>query len=364
MLSSGPNMENISLSSISLGSLLPITSFVSRRVNSSTFVIVEDDAYGEQPYIYVKVYPDHLLITDTGCNSPRSKQPSLTSLREYLETYPLSLNENQALNPDGKKHYVIICSHCHYDHILGIPQFLSTNPTIVASNFDKSFILENLPVHSLCKYIDVSTPKYNISHWGNHLEYFSLSGTPFRVQFLHIPGHTPCSLAWYDIDEHYLYVGDTFYERKRNPPIPELPDDAGQVPGLPATQAAIIFPEEGGNWIQYMASLDLLLSFVIFRNEELRRQRGLCHNSMPRVKVAAGHLTCDADAEHMILQVRSLFERIIAGKVPRTGSGEKRGVIHDYWLESEDSRFSVMAPRHLAEEARKHLNPSSEEIGN
>jgi glyoxylase-like metal-dependent hydrolase (beta-lactamase superfamily II) len=215
---------------------LPIASFVSRRVNPSTFVVVEDDDYGEQPYIYVKIYKDHLLITDTGCNTPRSKAPSLTSLREYLETYPIPLNDHQCLNPGGRKQYIIVCSHCHYDHILGIPQFLSANPIIVASNFDTSFLLEDLPIHSLCKYIDVPTPQYTISHWASHLEYFSHSGTAFRVEFLHIPGHTPCSLAWYDIDEHYLYIGDTFYERKRNPEIPEIPDDAGQVPGLPATR--------------------------------------------------------------------------------------------------------------------------------
>lgn len=346
-------MEN---NSSSTAFSLPITSFVSRRVNSSTWVIVEDDTYGERPYIYVKIYSNHLLITDTGCNSPRSEKPSLTSLREYLENYPLPLNDHQSLNTDGKKQYIIVCSHCHYDHILGIPQFLSASPVIVASGFDKSFILNDLPTHSLCKFIDVPTPDYEIGHWASHIEYFSLAGNPFRVQFLQIPGHTPCSLAWYDIDEHYLYVGDTFYERKRSPPIPEVPDDAGQVSGLPATQAAIIFPEEGGNWIQYMASLDLLLSFVVFKNRELGRQHGLSHDYMPRVKVACGHLTYGTDAERMILEVRALFERIIAGKVPIVGSGEKRGVVTDYWLESEDSRYSVMAPRHLAEEARKHFH--------
>jgi glyoxylase-like metal-dependent hydrolase (beta-lactamase superfamily II) len=341
------------------GSSLPITSFVSRRLNSSTFLIIEDDDYGEQPYIYVKVYSGHLLITDTGCNTPRSKTPSLTSLRQYLETYPLPLNGHRSLNPGGKKQYIIICSHCHYDHILGIPQFLTADPIIVASNFDKSFILEDLPVHSLCKYINVPTPQYNISHWASHMEYFSLSGTPFRAQFLHIPGHTPCSLAWYDIDEHHLYVGDAFYERKRSVRIPELPDDAGQVPGLPATQGAIIFAEDGGNWVQFMSSLDLLLSFVTHTNAELRRQHASSPEAPPRVKVGAGHLTCDADAEYMILDVRALFERIIAGKVPVLHGGEKRGVPHGFWLEREDSDFSVLAPRHLAEEAMAHFHPKS-----
>jgi glyoxylase-like metal-dependent hydrolase (beta-lactamase superfamily II) len=335
----------------------PSTSFVTRRVNASTFLVIEDDVYGEQPYIYVKIYDQYLLLTDTGCNSPRSEEPSLTSLRQFLETYPVSQNKDRCLNPNGIKKYVLICSHCHYDHILGIPQFLSTNPTIIASDFNKSFLLEDLDQHSLCKYVNAPTPEYEIAHWASHMSYFSLSGIPFRIQFLHVPGHTPDSLAFYDLDEHHIYVGDTFYERKRWKPIPELPDDAGQVPGLPATQAAIIFPEEGGNWIQYMASLDMLLSFVMHQNMELRRQHGFRHESPPRVKVGCGHLTYEGDAETMIVEVRGLFERIIAGKIPVSGSGEKRGIIHDFWLENENARYSVMAPRHLAQEAARHFHP-------
>ncbi|KAH7319291.1 beta-lactamase-like protein [Rhexocercosporidium sp. MPI-PUGE-AT-0058] len=337
----------------------PSTSFISIRVNNSTFLIIEDDAYGEEPYIYVKLYPKHILITDTGCNSSRQKHLSMASLRQYLEIYPLSINSGKCLNPGGQKRYIIICSHCHYDHILGIPQFLEADPTIIASDFEKSFILQELPKHSLCKFINVPTPQYEVSQWARHMEYLSLGGHAFRIQFLHIPGHTPDSLAWYDIDEHHLYVGDTFYERKRAVPIPGLPDDAGQVPGLPATQAAIIFPEEGGNWIQYMSSLDTLNSFVLYQNAELRRQHGSSHDPIPRVKVGCGHLTYDADAEDMIHEVRNLFERIIAGKVSVTSSGEKRGVIHDFWLENEDSRYSVMAPRHVFVEARRHFYPKA-----
>lgn len=174
------------------------TSLVARKVNASTFLLVEDDAYSEQPYIYVKVYPNHLLITDSGCNKPRSKGVTVSHLRRYLEFYPPPLNDHQCLNPNGQKGYIVVCSHCHYDHILGIPQFLSANRTIIASDADKSFLLNDFPKHSLCKYIDVPTPQYTISHWASHMAYLNLSGIPFRVQFLHIPGHTPDSLAWYD----------------------------------------------------------------------------------------------------------------------------------------------------------------------
>lgn len=164
------------------------TSFVSRRLNVSTFVISEDDAYGEQPYIYVKLYSTYVIITDTGCNSPRDRTVKLTFLRRFIEEYPIPSYNNQSLNPKGEKSYIIIFTHCHYDHILGLPEFLSSNPTIVASENGKSFILENLPEHSLCEYMNVSTPKYEVSHWARQLEYFSMHNVHFRIQFIQIPG--------------------------------------------------------------------------------------------------------------------------------------------------------------------------------
>ncbi|KAF7953739.1 uncharacterized protein EAE97_001138 [Botrytis byssoidea] len=336
---------------------LSSTSFVSRRLNTSTFVISEDDSYGEQPYIYVKLGFNYVIITDTGCNSPRDRTIKLTSLRKFIEEYPILSFNNQSLNPNGEKRYIIICTHCHYDHILGLPEFLSTNPTIVASENGKSFILEDLPTSSLCQYMNVSTPNYKVSHWARQLEYFSMHNTHFRIQFIQIPGHTPDSLAWYDIEEQYLFVGDTLYTRHRYPVIFELPDEADQNPSLPSTQAAIIFPEEGGNWIQYMTSLDLLSSFAKHRNSELSRLHESSETAAPRVRLACGHLTYAVDAEEMILEVQALFWRIISGKVTVKRTNVKRGVIHDYWLENDESKYGVMAPRHLAEEARLHFQP-------
>lgn len=104
-----------------------------------------------------------------------------------------------------------------------------------------------------------------------------------------------------------------------------------------------------------MSSLDTLLSFVSHQNKDLKRRHSLSLEEVPRVKVGCGHLTFDADAEQMVFEVRALFRKIIAGKVAVTGSGEKRGVIYDYWLEGEDARYSVVAPRRLAEEARRYF---------
>ncbi|EPE24533.1 Metallo-hydrolase/oxidoreductase [Glarea lozoyensis ATCC 20868] len=330
---------------------LPKTSFISKRINPSTFLIIEDDSYGEQPYIYVKLYPNHIFVTDTGCNSPRSSKPSLTSLREYIETIPLPDYDNKPLNSPGptQKQYVIICTHCHYDHILGIPQFLSATPPplIIASKAGQNFITHNLPSHSLCKYIPIPTPKYTVTNWVDYLSTLSIPGLiqPFRVIFLHTPGHTPDSLSYYDIDTQTLYTGDLFYTRHPTPPTPSI--------AVPPATGAIIFPVDG-NFITYMSTLDLLLSFIRHRNRILKSQAELTPPPVLRVKSCCSHLTYNVDAETIVEGVKGLFERIIRGEVPSSGKEVRRGVVMELWVE-EGGVFSVLAPSKLVDEAREHF---------
>lgn len=51
------------------------SSFSCSRLNSSTFVIREDDAYGEHPFIYAKIHPQVpiIVLSDTGCDEPSEK---------------------------------------------------------------------------------------------------------------------------------------------------------------------------------------------------------------------------------------------------------------------------------------------------
>lgn len=50
----------------------PSTSFTTKRINRSTFVIREDDAYKEHPLIYAKLHPlvPLIILSDTGCDEP------------------------------------------------------------------------------------------------------------------------------------------------------------------------------------------------------------------------------------------------------------------------------------------------------
>jgi glyoxylase-like metal-dependent hydrolase (beta-lactamase superfamily II) len=379
------------------------TSFSCTEINPTTFLIIEDDSYGEHPHIYIKIYPALIFISDTGCNSPRQMNKTITSLRQYLESYPTPANNHSPLNPNGSKPYLIFCTHAHYDHILGIPGFLSSSTTdgstrpnpkvsILASSHDKSFILTDLPTHSLCKHLHIPTPEYTISHWARHLEYLSYlhpapapspapALIPLRIQTLHIPGHTPDSLAWYDIDEHHLYVGDAFYARKRPTPPKEtitLPTNESPTPD-PEDDAPIIFPSEG-NLITYTSSLTLLLSFIRHQNyllllhwpNEPISEPPPAHRTPPRVLLGSGHITSAADAETMTVEVQTLFRGIISGAVKASRSEWKRGEVWDYWVEprrdgdgdgdgkGEGGRYSVFAPRRLVEEAREHFRKGGE----
>lgn len=46
------------------------SSFTAKQLNSTTILVTEDDAYGEHPYIYVKIHSiaPVLIIGDTGCD--------------------------------------------------------------------------------------------------------------------------------------------------------------------------------------------------------------------------------------------------------------------------------------------------------
>ena len=336
------------------------TVFSCKRLNSSTYLIVENDRYEERPFIYAKVVRAHalLLLSDTGCGGGKISKPGLPTdtLRNFLETFPIADNGKKPLNPrkptgEPNFSYLIICTHCHYDHILGIPSFQEVSPVILASLGGKSFIEDDLPRHSLCSDLDVPTPEYVVSYWAADMEKIAYNDFPLGVQILHTPGHTPDELAWYDeaerhlcmyqgfhqltpakISNSFIVVGDSFYER---------------VAMDKSYTQAIIFPKEG-DIIIYMQSLEKLLGFV---QEENRRH----HSSA--VRIGCGHITYSAaDGQGLLQEVQSFFWDVIDGTVPVRESSEKRGEMHDLWQKDEDARFSLMGPRRLVVNARRHFS--------
>ncbi|KAF1932774.1 uncharacterized protein M421DRAFT_249132 [Didymella exigua CBS 183.55] len=312
--------------------------FTIRQINRTTFLIRELDRFDENPNIYVKKHTEILadgrtvnllIVNDTGCGTSVSSKLSRTgqwNIRTFIDHH---------LNPSSSIPYLVILSHCHYDHILGLNPILrpthmthSTRTLIVSSGYDPSFIApSNLRKHSLCADLGLRLPPYHTSVWAQHAQSLDVvhpklgAHMQLPIITLHTPGHTPDSLSWYDADERALYVGDAFYE----------------------TPAQILFPSEG-NLKEWWRSVDMLIAFVQERNEA----------GTSTVTLSAGHVTAGVDALDCLLGVKEFMVRVLRNEVQFEEEPMKRGERFGSWRE-EGGRFSLGAPLRLIEEGRKAI---------
>ncbi|OQO09716.1 hypothetical protein B0A48_05119 [Cryoendolithus antarcticus] len=305
------------------------------RLNSTTHLVIHNDKFFEFPYIYVKVYGNLKLavIIDTGCGASSTKGTrGQTDLKTCIEENVLSTSRDEK-----QWSFLVICTHCHFDHIGGIESFADDNASIVASGFDRDFISPvNLPKNSFCKAFGVDTPKFKVTHFADDNEHLSHSGHDLGLTALHTPGHTPDSLAIYDVKERWLFTGDTFYQRAATMPWAEKQD----VP--------ILFPPQG-NWHDWCASLEKLLR--LSKAEDAGNEK--------LVRVACGHTTSDAVATATVERVIDFGKRIAAGKVREVmrlpgkdvaPGGSLGDEIFVYWHDEGDVEFSMMAPERFLED--------------
>ncbi|KAM5378088.1 hypothetical protein ACJZ2D_004546 [Fusarium nematophilum] len=314
------------------------------RLNPSTFLVIEHDRWGENPFIYVKIYPSSLVLIDTGCGGKANNPAVSTTLRDFLENGPVSEYDNKPLNPNGGKAYTIIVSHCHYDHIGGLAEFTrESSTTIWASALDKEFMYSpnRFADASLCSYVGMELPPCEITHWAfDGQRVADYQGNTLGLSIYQTPGHTPDELAVWDPSERYLFVGDTAYER-----------------------APILFPLEG-NIVDYAQTLEKLKCLVGIWNDGVvpdgeggaiigpevsdTRPDG---ESPRRVKMACGHITSSVDAEDFVTRLSNFLNDIKRGKAVAITNGELTWV--PSWLPGEeieeykqlDGQLSFLGPR-------------------
>ncbi|KAJ7650323.1 Metallo-hydrolase/oxidoreductase [Roridomyces roridus] len=293
--------------------------FRATRLTRSTFVLSEwSDIYDEHPQIYVKVVPDAntILIIDTGCGgATRNPDIGLTNLREFIETVQLDCNGGAALNEGKKLDYIVVLTHCHYDHILAVEQF-EGYPILVSSHSPDFVSTDNLPAHSLCAHLGIKTPTYTPTLVPHEHPIHSKSQIALGVTILHTPGHTPDELALYDSAEKMLYVGDSLYERE-----------------------PIIFPSEG-SIVEWMSSMDYLLAFV-----KEKGRGGL-------VRINSGHATVHQPAQEVLEKTMDFMRDIVGGKEPLRRRLVVRGEDNVVY-EQEGGRFALRCPERLVLDARK-----------
>ncbi|KAK6428838.1 hypothetical protein LTR95_015018 [Oleoguttula sp. CCFEE 5521] len=309
--------------------------YTASRLNSTTHLIIHNNKFFEFPCIYVKLYDDLSLavVIDTGCGAKSTKGTrGQTDLMAFIEEHVLPTSREKR-----QWSFLVIFTHCHFDHIGAIESFAQDGATVVASGYDKDFISpENLPRNSFCKAFGVDTPKYKVTHFAGDNEGLSHKHEDLGLTALHTPGHTPDSLAIYDTKERWLFTGDTFYQRAATMPWAEKQD----VP--------ILFPPQG-NWHDWCASLHKLLR--LSKAEDV--------GSAKLVRVACGHTTSDELATVMVERVIKFGKRIAAGEVkevmrlpgkdvaPGGSLGDETFV---YWHDEGEVEFSMMAPERFLED--------------
>lgn len=274
--------------------------YYSSRLNESTYIVVHRDKLSEYPYIYVKLYhePSLVVVFDTGCGADSThNEDEAQDLKDFIQTDLLSAAYETSGDPGNgirESDWMVICTHCHFDHIGGIQSFADAGAAILASGYDRDFVSpEHRAANSLCSAFGIETPHFEISHFAGDGERIHYDGHNLGLQALHTPGHTPDSLAIFDEVEKWLFVGDTFYRC-----VAEMP--WGEEQGVP-----IVFPLQG-DWKAWCASMQKLSDFVEEKNAE--------HDSP--VRIACGHTTSNALATELLRKVIDFGKGVADGSVP------------------------------------------------
>ncbi len=112
--------------------------------------------------------------------------------------------ENNRLEP-----VMIVNTHCHVDHLLGNSFFKNKFKVNTAAHKDDRFILENAVEHGQVFGFEVEEPPETDIYLeeGKDLLFGNSS-----LEVLHVPGHSPGSVALYSSDDNFIIAGDVLFK--------------------------------------------------------------------------------------------------------------------------------------------------------
>jgi len=131
------------------------------------------------------------VVIDAGCNDQNEQLELLTFIEE-----------------NGLKLKLLLNTHCHIDHIMGNAFIVEKYKVPTIAHKDDLPLLERSNDMAIAFGFNIQKPPMP-TIYVNHGEEIEFGNTKLKV--LHVPGHSPGSIAFYCENDGFVIVGDVLF---------------------------------------------------------------------------------------------------------------------------------------------------------
>lgn len=157
--------------------MITVKTFVFNSFQENTYLLIDESK--------------RCIIVDPGMNTSSEEE----SLQDYIQ-------QNQL------KPVAMINTHCHVDHVLGCRFVKNTYEVPFYVHPDEVPVLDNASVFGELFGLQVETPPPPDKYL-NQGDKYLLGDTEFQI--MHIPGHSPGSIALYSAPDNLIITGDVLF---------------------------------------------------------------------------------------------------------------------------------------------------------
>lgn len=102
----------------------------------------------------------------------------------------------------------VLLTHGHFDHIMGVSDFIREFPAPVYAYIDERELLENAQLNSSASMLG-QPYTFSGAQYVTDGERLEIAG--LKIQVIHTPGHTAGGCCYYMEEENVLFSGDTLF---------------------------------------------------------------------------------------------------------------------------------------------------------